>query len=78
MERTRCTCGRETTIEPMFLATTYKGVTIVVSNVPVDSCSYCDLHYGVAKPSDAVEAQMEVLLEEAYQKGIKEIEYRPN
>jgi YgiT-type zinc finger domain-containing protein len=78
MKRTKCTCGRETTIEHHMLATTYKGVTIAIANVPIDSCSYCDLHYGIAKPSDAVEAQMEVLLEEAYQKGLKEIEYKPN
>ncbi|QIA28640.1 hypothetical protein [Phage f2b1] len=78
MKKSKCTCGREMTVEPLFLATTYKGVTIVVSNVPVDCCPKCDLLYGTSRPSEAVEAQMEVLLEEAYQKGVTEIEYKPN
>jgi YgiT-type zinc finger domain-containing protein len=78
MERVKCTCGRETTIDYLVMATTYKGVTMTISNVPIDSCSYCDLHYGIAKPSEAVEAQIDILLEEAYQKGLTEMEYKPN
>jgi len=71
----RCTCGREATVAYHTLASTYKEKTIAVFNVPIDSCHYCDLHYGIARPTDEVEARMEQRLVDAYSKGLIEIDY---